>query len=214
LRSCPKDSGTEYIMFYYLNGTLAVLDIGMAVIDCGGVGYMCNVSARTEQKLATEIGKPAKLLTYLSVREDAMELFGFYDKEELSMFKLLISVSGIGARTAIGILGSVSPEKFAYAVSVGDVKAIKAPGVGPKIAARIILELKDKIAKEFSAPADDSPVAAAVSASAPKGNKLTEARTALMALGFSKVEAEGFLSKIDCAKLSVEEIIREALKRV
>ena len=201
-------------MFYYLNGTLTVLETGIAVIDCGGVGYMCSISARTEQKLSVSIGKQAKLMTYLSVREDAMELFGFYDREEISMFKLLISVSGVGARTALGILGSVSPEKFAYAVSVGDVKAIKAPGVGPKIAARIILELKDKIAKEFTSPAEEPTVLATASGTAPKGNKLTEARTALMALGFSKAEAEGFLSKIDCSKLSVEEIIREALKRV
>lgn len=201
-------------MYYYLNGILTVLETGVAVVECGGVGYMCNISARTEINLAQSVNKQVKLMTYLSVREDCMELFGFCDKEELSMFKLLISVSGVGARTATGILGSVSPEKFAYAVSVGDVKAIKAPGVGPKIAARIILELKDKIAKEFSV--SDSVISDSGSPSAvvmPKNNKLTEARTALMALGFSKAEAESFLSKIDCSKLSVEEIIREALKR-
>ncbi len=202
-------------MFYYLNGTLAVLETGMAVIDCNGVGYVCSVSTRTEQKLAAVIGRTAKLFTHLAVREDAMELFGFCDKEELSMFRHLISVSGVGARTAIGILGSVSPEKFAYAVSCGDVKAIKAPGVGPKIAARIILELKDKITKEYGdSSSDSSPLSDAVISAPSKNNKLTEARTALMALGYTRAEAELLLGKLDCTKLSVEEIIREALKKL
>ena len=203
-------------MFYYLNGTLAVLEAGNAVIDCGGVGYMCNVSARTEASLGQSLGKTVKLFTYLSVREDAMELFGFGDKSELTMFKLLISVSGVGARTALAILGSVSPEKFAYAVSVGDVKGIKAPGVGPKIAARIILELKDKIAKDFASDTQGTPFEAlgASIGTSPKDNKLTEARTALMALGFTKAEAEGLMRKLDCSKLSVEAIIREALKQL
>ena len=203
-------------MFYYVNGTLALLEAGVAVIDCGGVGYMCNVSARTEGNLGQSLGKQVKLFTYLSVREDAMELFGFADKSELTMFKLLISVSGVGARTALAILGSVSPEKFAYAVSVGDVKGIKAPGVGPKIAARIILELKDKIAKDFDTGSSGVTLETmgAQGSAAPKNNKLTEARTALMALGFSKAEAEGLMRKIDCTKLSVEDIIREALKQL
>lgn len=201
-------------MYYYLNGTLAVLEAGNAVIDCGGVGYMCCVSARTEQKLVGNLGKTAKLFTYLSVREDAMELFGFIDREELATFKLLISVSGVGARTALGILGAVSPERIAYAVSVGDVKAIRAPGVGPKIAARIILELKDKMAKEMGTdmPLSDTPSSGGHAL--PKGNKLTEACTALMALGYTRAEAEGLMRKIDCTNLSVEDIIREALKRV
>jgi Holliday junction DNA helicase RuvA len=164
--------------------------------------------------LACQIGKQAKLFTYLSVREDAMELFGFADRGELAMFKNLISVSGVGAKTAIGVLGAVSPERIAYAVSVGDVKAIKAPGVGPKMAARIILELKDKIAKDFVS--DDGGVLEGISAQMPqpKSNKLTEARGALMALGFTKTEAEGLMRKIDCTKLSVEDIIREALKQL
>ena len=203
-------------MLYYVSGPVTVLEPGLAVIDCGGVGYMCNVSARTEGNLGQSLGKTVKLYTYLSVREDAMELFGFGDKSELSMFKLLISVSGVGARTALAILGAVTPEKFAYAVSVGDVKSIKAPGVGPKIAARIILELKDKIAKDFGGDSDGltaSAFGASVPA-APQSNKLTEARTALMALGFTKAEAEGLMRKIDCTKLSVEDIIREALKQL
>lgn len=199
-------------MFYYLNGTLAVLDVGTAVIDCGGVGYLCNISARTEQKLMSQIGKTVKLFTYLSVREDAMELFGFAEQSEIAMFKNLISVSGVGAKTALGVLGAVSPEKIAYAVSIGDVKAIKAPGVGPKMAARIILELKDKIAKSFvSDDGSTLEIPSAVNTNI-KGNKLSEARDALVALGFSRAEAEGLMRKIDCTKLGVEEIIREALK--
>ena len=201
-------------MYYYLSGMLAKLTPGTAVIDCGGVGYMCSISAHTEQKLANYEGKNIKLYTHLAVREDAMELFGFFTEEEMATFKLLITVSGIGAKTAIGILGHVTPERFAYAVSIGDVKAIKAPGVGPKIAARIVLELKDKIAKEAETQVPISDEPSMGSAPLPKGNKLTEARTALMALGFTRAEAEGFLRTIDCTKLSVEEIIREALKRV
>ncbi len=199
-------------MFYYLNGALAVLEAGTAVIDCSGVGYLCNVSARTEQALISSVGKTVKLFTYLSVREDAMELFGFADKAELDMFKNLITVSGVGAKTAQGVLGAVSPDRIAYAVSVGDVKAIKAPGVGPKMAARIILELKDKIAKGFTS--EDIGIPTGLSAPAPKNNKLAEARDALVALGFSKTEAEGLMRKLDCTKLSVEDIIREALKQL
>ena len=199
-------------MFYYVNGTLAVLETGMAVIDCGGVGYMCIISARTEQKLAANLGKPAKLLTYLSVREDAMELFGFFDKEELSMFKLLISVSGVGARTALAILGSVSPEKFAYAVSVGDVKAIKAPGVGPKIAARIILELKDKLSLRTSVGQDTSSTTATFAA--PNSSKYNEAIDALVVLGFNRGIAADALKTVDTANLEIEDIIREALKKL
>lgn len=202
-------------MFYYVKGMLAKLAEGMAVVDCSGVGYMCAISAMTEQKLAASEGKTVKLFTYLSVREDAMELFGFSSEEELSCFKLLISVSGVGARTAIGILGHVTPEKFAYAVSVGDVKAMRAPGVGPKIAARIILELKDKIAKNTGLEvADGADASDGDVGELPRGNKLTEARTALMALGFTRGEADGFLRSIDSSRLSVEEIIREALKKV
>ena len=201
-------------MYYYLCGTLAKLAPGVAVIDCGGVGYMCSISANTEQKLASSEGKTVKLYTHLSVREDAMEIFGFFTEEEMATFKLLITVSGIGSKTAIGILGHVTPEKFAYAVSIGDVKAIRAPGVGPKIAARIILELKDKIAKEVAEDIGISESSPVGNAPLPKGNKLTEARTALMALGFTRGEAEGFLRTVDCTKLSVEEIIKEALKRV
>ena len=201
-------------MFYYLNGTLAVLEAGTAVIDCTGVGYLCNVSTRTEQQLITQVGKTVRVFTYLSVREDAMELFGFAEKSELEMFKHLITVSGVGAKTALGVLGAVSPERIAYAVSVGDVKAMKAPGVGPKMAARIILELKDKIAKGFTSEDGGMLDGIAPPVSEPKSNKLTEARGALMALGFSRTEAEGLMRKIDCTKLSVEEIIKEALKQL
>ena len=203
-------------MYYYLNGTLAILEPGTAVVDCGGVGYICVISAQTEIKLSPNVGKTVRLYTYLSVREDAMELFGFYGKDELGMFKMLISVSGVGARTAIAILGSVTPDKFAYAVTTGDVKAIKAPGVGPKIAARIILELKDKVAKEFGSVENSLNVGNTSSEKDIKvpSNKLSEARNALMALGFTRQESEGLMSKIDCSKLTTEEIIREALKRM
>ena len=148
-------------MINTLYGTLFLVDpvACSVVIECAGVGYRVQVSAGTLSKLPSPGYAPdgtplvnaekVRLFTYMAVREDVVDLFGFATAEELNMFKLLISVSGVGAKTAIGVLGAVSPERIAYAVSVGDVKAIKAPGVGPKMAARIILELKDKIAKDF-----------------------------------------------------------------
>ena len=202
-------------MFDYLSGNVASLGQNLLVIDTHGIGWSLIISSKCAGALSGK--KEAKVYTYLNMGSSdrqVMELFGFSDKSELTMFKLLISVSGVGARTAIAILGAVSPEKFAYAVSVGDVKGIKAPGVGPKIAARIILELKDKIAKDFATETAGTPFEAiSAPVTSPKdANKLTEARTALMALGFSKQESEALMRKIDCTKLSVEDIIREALK--
>ena len=203
----------EGTMFYHLDGIVDTVENGTAVIDVGGVGYMCNVSLRTEAKLQLLTGKKQKIYTHLSVREDAMELFGFADKSEMSMFKLLISVSGVGARTALAVLGAVSPEKLALAISIGDVKAIKAPGVGQKTAARIVLELKDKLAKESpvsSMGADDGGEPLIIPAD--KSNKFSEAVSALTALGFTRAETESMLRKTDIVNLSLEDIIRSALR--
>lgn len=195
-------------MFAFIRGKIAAKELSSVVIDCGGVGFLLSTTYHTLQSLP-EVGKEATLYTYLSVREDAMELFGFADKEELSCYKMMITVSGVGAKVALAILSELSPARFALAVSAGDVKALtKAPGVGPKLAQRIILELKDKIAKET--------VVADVSAletmdAAPSANNAEEAVKALVVLGYSQNEAKAAVAKQD-PSLSVEELIRITLR--
>ena len=153
------------------------------------------------------------------MRENDIELFGFRDERELSSFRMLLSVSGVGPRAALSILSIMTPEKFALAVCAEDRKAIsKAPGIGPKTAARIILELKDKLMKETHM--DDSDLSAAITdhtaeaAGAPARGKLSEAQDALLVLGYTRAEAQSALRSIDIAALSLEDIIKEALKNV
>lgn len=216
-------------MFYYLNGTLAHLDLNFAVIDCGGVGYKLTISGTTHAALAGKAQNPGtgvenstvRLYTHLAVREDDIELFGFATETELSSFRMLISVSGVGPKAAISILSILTPEKFALAVCTDDKKAIsKASGVGAKTAARIVLELRDKLQKEggaLSAGAEDGPNGStadgSVSASGGK-SRLSEAIDALMVLGYSRNEAMTVLRDIDTASMSLEAIIKEALKKL
>ena len=136
-------------MFYYVNGTVAEIETGLAVIDCSGVGYACATTNYTLSQLKK--GERAKLYTYLNVREDAMEMFGFASQSELRSFKMLIGVSGVGPKAALSILSSTTPQQLSMAVVMGDEKALTAaPGIGKKIAQRIILELKDKCYRELS----------------------------------------------------------------
>ena len=204
-------------MYYYLCGTLAKLSPAMAVIDCGGVGYMCSVSANTEQKLASYEGKTVKVFTYLSVREDGVELFGFISNDELNVFRLLTSVSGVGPKAGMSILSILSADRVLYAVCTEDTKALaKAPGVGGKTAARIVLELKDKVSK-------DAFREAGLTAAAPDGSmkaqptrasgKLSEATEALGALGYDRSDILAALRGIDIERLSLEQIITAALKK-
>ncbi len=198
-------------MFYQLSGTLLLTNLNSAVIDCGGVGYLLTVSGNTIGRLAGKIGQKVTLLTHLAVREDAIELFGFATEEELSAFRMLISVSGIGAKAAMSILTELSPEKFALAVAAGDTKAIsRAQGVGAKTAARVVLELKDKLAREIkrdssSALADTLPEG---------GTKSDDALSSLIVLGYSRGEALSALSGIDTDNLALDDIIRAALKKL
>ena len=142
-------------MFYYLDGTVAEILPYLAVIDCGGVGYACRTTNNTLSHL--QKGKPAKLYTHLNVREDAMELFGFSTENELNCFQLLTSVSGVGPKAALSILSAATPESLAMSIITGDEKALTvAQGIGKKIAQRIILELKDKLAKGQIAPKGES----------------------------------------------------------
>lgn len=193
-------------MLYYVEGRVAVLEANLAVIDCGGVAYACNTTNNTMKRL--KVGERARLYTYLNVREDAVDLFGFYTQAELNHFKLLIGVSGVGPKAALSILSVVSPDRFALAVMTGDEKALTAaPGIGKKIAQRIILELKDKLAADG---AEDSFVPElAVGAGA---GKWKEASSALAVLGYSAADISLALKGIDVENLALEEIIRQALK--
>ena len=199
-------------MFYYLSGTLAHREAGIAVIDCGGVGYKLTVSTTTLSQISPKIGEKVKLYTYLAVREDAMELFGFYSIEEHSAFKQLITVSGVGPQAAISILSTLTPEQFAAAVCSGDTKALgKASGVGAKTAARIVLELKDKLAKEFGTVGVPAAVPGGKAVAA--GGKLNDAVNALLVLGYTKQEASAALEGVDPA-FTLEQMITAALKRL
>lgn len=197
-------------MFYYLNGVVAEMEVNLAVIDCGGVGYACATTNYTLSQLKK--GERAKLYTYMNVREDAVELFGFASQSELHSFKLLLGVSGVGPKAALSILSANTPANLAMAVVMGDEKALTAaPGIGKKIAQRIILELKDKLAKEQSSFSGDS---GAILPVAVPDDKIREAGAALAVLGYSASEVAAALKGIDMDALPLEEIIRQALKRM
>ena len=199
-------------MFYYVSGTVTEIEAGLAVIDCGGVGYACATTNYTLSQLKK--GAPAKLYTYLNVREDAMELFGFIDQNELRSFKLLISVSGVGPKAALAILSVGTPETLAMAIVTGDEKTLTAaPGIGKKIAQRIILELKDKMAKETAGGLDFSG-GQGTPAPAIFTSKATEAAQALAVLGYSSQEVQMALKGVDVENLPLEEIIRQSLKKM
>ncbi len=204
-------------MFYYLNGELALRDINTCVIDCGGVGYKLTVSLITSESLASKLGEKVKLYTYLAVREDGVELFGFGTNEERHAFNLLTSVSGVGPKAAMSILSVMSPDRLSMAICTEDTKSIsKAPNVGAKTAARIVLELKDKIAKDFITSSSSEKSAGSVASTAPhvavSGN-LSEATEALMALGYDRSSVIKALGGID-ATLDVGMIIKAALKKL
>ncbi len=199
-------------MYYYVNGTVAEIDAGLAVIDCSGVGYACATTNYTLSQLKK--GAPAKLYTYLNVREDAMELFGFADQSELRSFKLLIGVSGVGPRAALSILSAVTPQQLALAVVTEDEKALTAAnGIGKKIAQRVILELKDKLAREEALGGTSVKGGAPAMATVPHSKK-SEAQSALAVLGYGSAEIAAALKDIDMEALTLEDIIRQALKHM
>lgn len=195
-------------MYYSLRGTLIYKDGYIAVVECGGVGYQCAVSTQTYGALP-EVGAEVTLYTHLQVREDAMELFGFASDGERKCFRILVSVSGVGAKVALAILSVLTADQVAFAVLSGDAKMLTgANGVGPKLAQRIVLELKDKF-KGAAAQFDS----AALSATVPQvgSNNAAEAVAALMALGYTQGEAMTALAGC-AADMAVEELIRTALK--
>lgn len=195
-------------MFYYLNGTVALIEANLAVIDCGGVGYACHTTNYTLARL--QPGKQAKLFTYCNIKEDAFDIFGFFTREELSCFEKLIAVTGVGTKAALAILSVISPDQLTLAIMTQDDKTITmAPGVGKKLAQRIILELKDKLgAAQLELRGTDSAQPAALV----RGTKNAEATAALVGLGYSQTEAAAALKGIDTETLPIEEIIRRALR--
>ena len=199
-------------MFYYLDGTVAEILPGLAVIDCGGVGYACLTTNHTLSQLRK--GERSKLYTYLNVGESVFDLYGFVSSKELDSFRMLLGVSGVGPKAALAILSACTPEALALAVVSGDEKALTAaPGVGKKIAQRIILELKDKLARESTAIGLDFSGGNAGKATA-FTSKAGEAAAALAVLGYSAQEAAAALKGLDTDALSLEELIRQALKRM
>ena len=199
-------------MFYYLDGTVAELLPYLAVIDCGGVGYACKTTNNTLSRLKK--GQKGRVYTYLNVGEGIFDLYGFATQNELNSFKMLLGVSGVGPKAALAILSVGTPETLAMAIVTGDEKALTAaPGIGKKIAQRIILELKDKMAKETAAGLDFSG-GKGVPAAPMFTSKATEAAQALAVLGYSSQEAAAALKGIDVEGLPLEEIIRQSLRKM
>ena len=197
-------------MFYYLDGTVAEILPYLAVIDCGGVGYACKTTNTTLAQLKK--GQRGKLYTYLDVGENAFGLYGFATANELNSFKLLIGVSGVGPKAALAILSAATPESLAMAIVTGDEKSLTAaPGVGKKIAQRIILELKDKLDLQEAFDTTDETYHKVLLA---KTNKATEAAQALAVLGYTSAEVAQALKGVDVETLSLEEIIRQCLKKM
>ena len=195
-------------MLYYVSGTITVLEPGLAVIDCGGVGYGCRITAYTASQL--KLNQNARLYITESIREDAFDLYGFISREEQRCYDLLTSVNGVGPKAAMAILSSGGPQNFTLAVMTGDEKMLTAAqGIGKKIAQRIILELKDKIGGggielDFSTgPAAAAPVQ--------KSNNAAMAHAALQELGYSPAEINAALKGVD-ANASTEDMIRHALR--
>lgn len=197
-------------MIYSLTGELTYIGDQFLVVECGGVGFKCFTSVSTAAN-AGRIGDQIRLYTYLSVKEDALDLYGFKTENELRAFKLLISVSGVGPKAAVSILSEMSADKLALAVAAGDTKAItRANGVGKKIAERIVLELKDKLAGVTLSSSESSVSAAAsVAEDSPAG----EAVAALVALGFSKSDAAAAVGAMD-SSLPADEMIRQGLRQL
>ncbi len=201
-------------MIYCLTGEVLFLDAlsYTAVIDCAGVGYKVTVTANTLTKLSPIVGKEARVYTHMQVSENAVELFGFFDTDELEAFKLLITVSGVGPKMAMAVLSAMKPEELSLAIAAEDTRAIsRSQGVGAKIAARIVLELKEKFAKAFPVPGSGE-VLPRESAPVSRGNasKLSDARDALTVLGFSRTEATSALKNAN-TDAPLEDIIRDAL---
>lgn len=199
-------------MFAYIKGSLEIKTTGYVVIEANGIGYKIFMSETAIERLG-EIGSIVKIYTYMRVREDDVSLYGFNTNEELRMFELLLSVSGIGAKSAITILSNITPSSFALAVITNDINTLKKlPGIGVKSAQRVILELKDKLKTEEAVnknePSEEIKIAIQ------DDDKISEAISALQVLGYSRKEIDIAMEKIDTTELSVEDIIRRGLNNL
>ena len=198
-------------MFYHLDGIVSELTPNLAVIDCGGVGYEVNITMNTAANL--KLGERQKLYISESIGENNFDLFGFSGKNEKRCYEMLVSVSGIGPKAAMSILSYTTPEGLALAVMNNDIKALTlAPGIGKKIAQRVILELKDKISKEMDNTVFEIP--AVVAATAAADSSVNDAMTALAVLGYSSAEIAPVINKIDVSGMSAEQIIKTVLKQM
>lgn len=196
-------------MFYHIEGIVTDIDINLAVIDCGGVGYAINTTANTLSQI--HLKEKAKLYISECIKEDAFDLYGFATLSEKRCFEMLLTVSGIGPKAAQSILAANSPENLAVAIMNGDDKAISAAqGVGKKIAQRVILELKDKVSKEAGTVASEMPTVL----SPADGDARSDAIAALMVLGYSAAEINSALRGADISGMSAEQIIKLALKKM
>lgn len=197
-------------MLYNLNGRLTVTDVNFIVVECGGVGFKCFTTLNTVKEIG-KVGDSVNVFTYLAVREDAMDLYGFASLAELDAFKLLITVSGIGPKAAAAILSELTPDKLALCIASGDAKSItRAQGVGKKTAERVVLELKDKMGSIAVGSTSD---AVSSAASVGTGTDSAEAVEALVALGYSQSDAAVVVGGMD-KSLSVDEMIRLGLKQL
>lgn len=200
-------------MFYYLKGLVVHIAPYLAVMDCGGVGYACRTTNQTLSRLKK--GEPAVLYTYLHVREDIFDLYGFATEEERNCFELLIAVSGVGPKAALAILSVATPEELAMSIITGDEKTLTvAPGIGKKIAQRIILELKDKLAKGQLTTGSGGEAYGGSGVTIIPENKSTEAAAALAVLGYNQGEISVAMKGIDVETLSLEAIIKQALRKM
>jgi len=197
-------------MFYYLEGTVTIIGQNLAVIDTGGTGYACQTTLNTLSRLET--GAKTRLYTYCYIKEDAFDIYGFFDLSEKRCFEQLLSVTGVGPKAALSILSTATPESLALAIISDDESALTiAPGIGKKLAQRIMLELKDKVSKETAAMKASGYSAPSGGAGQPGSNQ-RDAAAALAVLGYSQGEISAAMRNIDASALTVEEIVREVLK--
>ena len=195
-------------MFYYLKGTVALLEANLAVVDCGGVGFACNTTTYTQGQL--RVSQPCTLYTHCHVQEDAFDVYGFATRRELECFRMLIGVTGVGPKAALAILSSMDPDRFTLAVLSGDEKALTtAKGVGKKMAQRIILELKDKLGSTTELDFSGSSGGVAVPSA---GGNSAEVFAALAALGYSQSDIAVALRGVDLDSMSVQDGIRAGLR--
>lgn len=194
-------------MIYSLHGKLLMTDVASVVVECGGVGFRCRATRNTLAKMPKQ-GEEVFLYTYLAVREDAMELYGFATTDELDCFKRITSVSGVGAKVGLSILSEFSPERLAFFISTGDAKAITAAaGVGGKLAQRIVLELKDKIGTNLTS------VGSTAAATPVAGSNTADAVSALVAIGYTAADAAAAIGRLD-PTLPADTLIKQALKKL